>query len=181
MEDIRRENALNLPNLLTMLRIGLLPAIIWRFRRGDSFGALVLYLIAMLTDLLDGLIARRYNQITALGKLLDPVADKLSLITLLWLFVADGQVSSWVLWLILGKELLLVICSMAVLQRGIVVYALPIGKVTTLAFVLSIVVRFLEFERAADGLLLIAIALSFASLGWYMAAGAEKLKWNHPA
>lgn len=181
MEDIRRENALNLPNLLTMLRIGLLPAIVWRFRRGDSFGALALYLIAMLTDLLDGVIARRCNQITALGKLLDPIADKLSLITLMWLFAADGQISAWVLWLVLAKELLLVIGSAAALRQGIVVYALPIGKVTTLAFVLSMIARFLAFRSVADGLLAVSIALSFAALGWYMAAGAAKMKWNHPA
>ena len=53
MQNIRVERALNVPNLLTMLRIGLLPAIVWRFRLGDMRGTLTLYLLAMLTDVLD--------------------------------------------------------------------------------------------------------------------------------
>ena len=92
MEHIRRDKIVNIPNCLTIIRIALLPVVVWRFRKGDSLGALMFYLLAMLTDAADGIIARKFNQITALGKLLDPIADKLSLITLIGLFVADGQI-----------------------------------------------------------------------------------------
>ena len=77
MEHIRRDKIVNIPNCLTLIRIALLPVVVWRFRKGDSMGALIVYLLAMLTDAVDGFIARRYNQVTALGKLLDPIADKL--------------------------------------------------------------------------------------------------------
>lgn len=176
MEDIRTEQALNIPNLLTMLRIGLLPVIIWRFRLGDLRGALVLYLLAMLTDVLDGMAARRLGQITALGKLLDPLADKLSLITLIGLFVLDGQIPGWVLWFVLMKEILLVVGSAAVLMKGIVVYAMPVGKMTTAVFAVSMTARFLAFVRAADILMGIFLVLSSLSLLWYLAAGMEKLR-----
>ena len=89
MEHIRRDKIVNIPNALTLVRIALLPVVVWRFQIGDSVGALLVYLLAMLTDAVDGIIARRFHQVTALGKLLDPVADKLSLVTLIGLFVAD--------------------------------------------------------------------------------------------
>lgn len=176
MENIRTERQLNIPNLLTMLRIGLLPAIIWRFRLDDLSGALALYLLAMLTDVLDGAIARRLGQITVLGKLLDPLADKLSLMTMLWLFVSAGQIPVWVLWFVLIKELLLVAGSAAVLMKGIVVYALPVGKAATAVFTASATMRFLAFDWAADILLGAFVLLSFAALTWYFAAGTERIR-----
>ena len=150
-----------------MLRMALLPAVVWRFRQGDSAGALAMYLIAMLTDAVDGFIARRFNQITALGKLLDPIADKLSLVTLLGLFVADGQIPPWLLTIVLIKEAILIAGGAAALQKGIVVYALPIGKVTTVAFILSMVARFMTFRQMADILLGMSLVLSLLSLIWY--------------
>ena len=175
MEQIRREKALNIPNVLTVIRMLLLPAIVWRFRRGDSQGALAFYAVAMLTDVFDGMIARQFNQITSVGKLLDPIADKLSLITLLWLFVSEGQIPSWVMGVMLVKECLLVAGGMAALRLGVVSCALPIGKATTLTFVFSMTARFLAFRYAADILLWIAVFLSMVSLFWYAALMTRKL------
>ena len=130
---------------------------------------------AMLTDALDGIIARKFNQITALGKLLDPLADKLSLVTLLGLFVSDGQIPLWVLAIILVKEVTMVIGGGVALKRGVVVYALPIGKVTTVVFVLSIIARFLALTQIADTLLWISVALSMVALIWYAVDLMKKL------
>lgn len=179
MEHIRRDKILNIPNCLTVVRIALLPVVVWRFRKGDSMGALLFYLLAMLTDAVDGIIARRFNQVTALGKLLDPIADKLSLVTLLGLFVADGEIPLWLLGVILLKELALVIGGAVALRRGIVVYALPIGKVTTVAFVASIVVRFLSWRAAADALLGVSVVLSMIALVWYGLDLMKKLNTNN--
>lgn len=156
--------------------MALLPAVVWRFQKGDSLGAFVVYLMAMMTDAVDGILARRLNQITALGKLLDPLADKLSLLVLIGLFVADGQIPLWVLTVILLKEVLLIIGSGVALKRGIVVYALPIGKVTTVGFIASITSRFLGWKLAADWLLYICVALSIISLLWYTQVVARKMK-----
>ena len=167
MERIRWSEALNVPNLLTILRMALLPAVVWRYRLGDAAGALAVYLAAMLTDAVDGFVARRFNQITALGKLLDPIADKLSLLTLLGLFVADGQIPRWLLTIVLIKEAILIAGGAAALKKGIVVYAMPIGKVTTVTFILSMVARFLALRRVADLLLGVSVVLSLLSLLWY--------------
>ena len=167
MEHIRKDKIVNLPNALTALRIALLPAVVWRFRAGDMLGALGFYLLAMLTDAADGILARKLNQVTALGKLLDPLADKLSLLTLLWLFVKSGDIPLWVLFVELLREAALIAGGSVALHKGIVVYALPIGKVTTVCFVLSIVARFLGFAPVADALLYASVALSMVALVWY--------------
>jgi len=167
VEFFRREKVLNAANLLTMLRIAMLPAIVWRFRLGDSMGALILYGLAMLTDAVDGWVARRYQQVTALGKLLDPVSDKLCLLTLLALFVSDGQIPVWLFAIVLVKEAILVAGSLYALSRGVVVFALPIGKATTASFVGSVVFRFLKWRMVADALLGLSLLLSVIALIWY--------------
>ena len=172
MEHIKQDQIINIPNALTVVRILLLPVVVWRFIIGDATGALIAYLAAMLTDALDGIIARKFNQITALGKLLDPLADKLSLVTLLGLFVSDGQIPLWVLAIILVKEVTMVIGGGVAL---VVVYALPIGKVTTVVFVLSIIARFLALTQIADTLLWISVALSMVALIWYAVDLMKKL------
>lgn len=178
MEHIRRDKIVNIPNCLTLIRIALLPVVVWRFRKGDSMGALIVYLLAMLTDAVDGFIARRYNQVTALGKLLDPLADKLSLVTLIALFVADGQIPLWLMGIILLKEVAMVVGGAVALKRGIVVYALPIGKITTVAFITSIVVRFLGWRMTADVLLGVSVVLSMVALVWYSLDLMKKLNTN---
>lgn len=175
MDRIQNEKNINIPNFLTLLRIMLLPAVVWRFLKGDSKGALLVYLAAMATDVLDGFIARTFNQITSLGKLLDPLADKLSLLTLLTLFVIDGQISIWVLGVILAKEAALVIGSAVAFRRGLIVYALPIGKVTTVAFILSMIARFLKLRETADVLLGVSVVLSMIALAWYGCVVIKKL------
>lgn len=176
MDQIRRDKIINIPNFLTLVRIALLPVVVWLFRKGDFTGALIAYLAAMLTDAVDGIIARKFNQITALGKLLDPLADKLSLLTLLTLFVLDGQIPLAVLCMMVFKEVALIVGGAVALKRGIVVYALPIGKVTTVAFVASMVVRFLGMRRAADVLLGASVVLSMVALVWYSLDLRHKMK-----
>lgn len=167
MDRIRREKAINLPNLLTLVRIALLPAVVLCYKRGDLNGALTVYLLSMATDAADGFAARRLGQITCLGKLLDPAADKLSLLTLLWLFASDGQIPAWVLSAVMIKELILILGSVFALGRGVVVYALPVGKATTAMFVLSTALRFLQMRAAADILLGCSLVCSAASLVRY--------------
>lgn len=176
VERIRSENALSIPNLLTALRIALMPVIVWYFRRGNMRGALIVYLAAMLSDLADGFIARRFGQITSLGKLLDPIADKICLLTLLALFAADGQIPVYLLNIVFLKEVILVLGSGLALKHGIVVSALPIGKLTTFLFILSTAARFLALRRAADILLRASVVLSLAALIWYSATFIKRLQ-----
>ena len=88
MEHIKQDQIINIPNALTVVRILLLPVVVWRFMIGDATGALIAYLAAMLTDALDGIIARKFNQITARFLALKRIAD-----TLLWISVVLSMVA----------------------------------------------------------------------------------------
>lgn len=178
VERIRSENALNIPNALTVLRIALMPIVVWFFRRGNSRWALVVYLAAMLSDVADGIIARKANQVTAIGKLLDPIADKISLFVLLALFVSQGQVSKAAASALLAKEAILILGGIAALRMGIVVAALPIGKLTTLFFAISMAARFMSFHTLADAFLWLTVLLSFVALLWYGAALVRQVQHN---
>ena len=169
---------MNLPNKLTLLRVAMIPVfvilasqeVIW-----TQLGAALVFIIACVTDYLDGEIARKRNLVTNFGKFVDPIADKLSLLTLLGLFVSAGEIPLWVLAIILFKEVMMVIGGGVALKHGIVVYALPIGKVTTVTFVLSMLARFLSMPSPADILLWISVALSMVALVWYAIDLMKKL------
>lgn len=176
MEQVCQDKMFNVPNALTIIRIALLPVIVWYYKMGDMLGALAVYLMAMLTDALDGTIARKTGQITSLGKLLDPLADKLSLLTLMGLFFCDGKIPAWVLLLIVCKEAILVAGSAVALKHGVVVHALAIGKVTTVMFIVSIAARLMGLTLLADAAMYVSVVLSLAALIWYMITLVMKLQ-----
>ena len=180
MQQILGEDNFNVPNVLTVLRVVLLPILVALYQSGRTLAALGVYLAAMLTDVLDGTIARKTNQITVLGKLLDPVADKLSLVTVLALFVAAGQIPSWILIAVLVKEMLLIVGGVFALKRGRVVSALPIGKAATLTFTASMILRFLDITMPSDLLLYGSLVLSFGAFLRYAVVmyGRQEIKQN---
>ena len=145
MEHIKQDQIINIPNALTVVRILLLPVVVWRFIIGDATGALIAYLAAMLTDALDGIIARKFNQITALGKLLDPLADKLMALAVLITFFTKGIVPPVVLAVVLIKELLMIIGGAIVVKRGYATTANVYGKVAGLMLNLAIGSGFMHF------------------------------------
>ncbi|MCI9368441.1 MAG: CDP-alcohol phosphatidyltransferase family protein, partial [Oscillospiraceae bacterium] len=98
---------MNTANKLTMLRVALIPVylVLWYLDfPGNNYAALAVFVIASLTDLLDGYIARHYNQITDFGKFMDPLADKcLVTAAMLW-FVEVGQMPAWALLIVIVRE-----------------------------------------------------------------------------
>jgi cardiolipin synthase (CMP-forming) len=99
----------NIPNTLTMLRIVIIPILITSIIYNQYFYALLLFVIAALTDLLDGLFARLANQKTALGTFLDPLADKFLLITSFILFSVYGWIPKWFAVVVISRDLIVVI------------------------------------------------------------------------
>ncbi|MDO9486723.1 MAG: CDP-diacylglycerol--glycerol-3-phosphate 3-phosphatidyltransferase [Actinomycetota bacterium] len=131
---------LNLPNFLTSLRILAVPVLIWLLAsEGDSarFWATAVFLIAALTDLVDGAVARRRNQITSFGKLADPIADKALIGTALIGLSLLGELSWWFTIIILIREIGITVMRMWVLSDG-VIPASRGGKLKTLAQVIAI-------------------------------------------
>ena len=172
-------NVWNVPNTLTILRMVMIPVFAALFWTGHRKAALVVFCAASLTDLLDGYLARKLNQITDFGKLFDPLADKLMVLTALFCQAAAG-VFPWVPTLIvLGKELLMVAGGAVLLGKGVVVYANYYGKVATVFFMASLILSFFHEELTAWGVRLdliflwISVALAILALCVY-AAGAWK-------
>ena len=98
-----------LPNMLTLGRILIIPLFIWLTYKADpldSFLAAFLFTLAAVTDVIDGVLARRMNLVTVLGKFLDPLADKLIVMAALVMLVRLGRVAAWVVIVLLAREFL---------------------------------------------------------------------------
>lgn len=124
--------ALNLPNLLTFLRIlcipGLVLVILSGFQ-GREFLAFGLFSLATLTDTLDGFWARKMRQITSLGQLLDPIADKLLVASVFICLVGTGTVKAWMAVIIIGRELAVTGFRAIAASQGVAIPASLLGKV----------------------------------------------------
>lgn len=135
------------PNLLSFMRILMVPAFAVLFNKGEYVWAVIVLALSGLTDFLDGKIARRFNQISNLGKILDPLADKLTQITIAIMFYltflrADGLVHtfSFIFLIFLVKEAVMVLGSVAMIILGLRPGAAEMpGKVATFAFYLIMI------------------------------------------
>ncbi len=171
-----------IPNALTFLRILLIPVFAVLYLKGEPYWALGVFALASLTDCFDGLLARKLNQISSMGKLLDPLADKLMVVTAIACHVALG-VFPWPALLIMGvKELLMVVGGAVMLGRGTVVYANYYGKTATVFLMAAVIAGFFAGPLNEAGfpvhqwLLWIAVGLSLLALGVYAAQSFRKLK-----
>lgn len=122
-----------LPNIITITRLLSVPVIIWLIVTGNLFSAFVVFLLAGLSDVLDGFIARRYRWQTELGAYLDPIADKAMLTSVYASLAFHGHVPVWLGILVVSRDLLIVgaVVLAWLLERGIEIRPLLIGKVNT--------------------------------------------------
>lgn len=165
-----KEKIWNVPNILTIIRIALIGVLVYFFSIGQLFWALIVFVTAGVTDYLDGYIARKYNLITTFGKLMDPLADKLMVVTTLICLTTIGRVPLWAPLVIAVKETIMAIGGVLLLKRGIVAYAHWIGKAATILFTIAIIaVFFHEWIAPWDQALLVAaVLLSIAAFFWYL-------------
>lgn len=144
--DIGAES-LNVPNVLTLLRILLIPVFIIVFVHptpDQSLAAAIIFAVAAVTDMLDGYIARRTGQVTKLGKLLDPIADKLLVLSALILLMNVERVSALVVLLIVGRELAVTGIRAIAAGEGMIIPAETTGKYKMALQVVAIILLILE-------------------------------------
>ena len=190
-EKIRKlfTNVWTIPNVLTMIRLILIPVFVVLFFSGLRKAALAVFVAASLTDMLDGYLARKLNQITDFGKLFDPLADKLMVLTAM-VCQAIAGVFPWAAVIIVAcKELYMVLGGMFMLKRGIVVYSNLIGKAAQVCFIASLVLAFFHDDFDAAGtrlfgltpdilLLWLTVALSIIAMIVYTTGAVRKIR--HP-
>lgn len=170
---------MNLPNKLSMLRICMIPFFV-AFAMMDAFWAqclaVAIYIIACITDALDGHIARSQGLVTNFGKFMDPIADKLLVMSALIILVSQSRMPAWVCILMLAREFLISGFRLVAVEAGTVIAAGKLGKLKTIFQMISTIALLLfvpvgETEAVlgnagiviANGLMYIAMALTVIS------------------
>jgi CDP-diacylglycerol---glycerol-3-phosphate 3-phosphatidyltransferase len=175
--SLRRE-AFNLPNLITMIRMAMIPVILWFTyyeSRQASFVAAMLFAAIGATDFLDGWVARRRGLVTVIGKFLDPLADKLVVMAALVMLVHLGRVAAWVVIVIMGREFIVSGLRTIAMSEGIVIAAGQEGKTKTIfqiagitflllhyAYPIDLGVAVLEYDANKVGTVLLYVSVVFS-------------------
>jgi CDP-diacylglycerol--glycerol-3-phosphate 3-phosphatidyltransferase len=165
----------NIPNTLTVLRIAAVPVMVWLLydppSRSQDFIAFLVFVVAMITDIIDGWLARKWNLTSTIGAYLDPLADKLMVITVLVMLIPLGRVPAWIVALLLCRELAVTGLRSIASQEGILLTASSLGKLktsfqsTAIGFLLWHWQPWIPIDAVSAGnvLLYIATACSVAS------------------
>jgi CDP-diacylglycerol--glycerol-3-phosphate 3-phosphatidyltransferase len=163
---------LNLPTLLTLSRIILIPFFIMVAPDHPFLGALI-FGIASITDFLDGYVARKTGQITEFGMILDPIADKFLIISALILLVSMERLSAWIAIIIIVREFLVTGLRAVALSKDIVIPAEMGGKLKTSSQITAILCLVMDVDILGVDLYDIGIVLIWASLVLSIVSGVQ--------
>lgn len=141
----------HIPNILTIFRFLFIPIILYYIFTKNYLCAFIFFTISGITDILDGFIARKFNLISNFGKLMDPLADKLTQISVLTSLVLVKIIPSWILVIVFLKELIMVIGASFLYGKDVVVYSKWYGKLATVLFYLAIVISLISNQLEAIG------------------------------
>ena len=177
---------MNLPNKLTIFRVILIPFFVFfllapYFEGYGNYIAVAIFIIASLTDLLDGKIARKYHLVTDFGKFMDPLADKLLVCAAMICLVESGQLPAWIVIVIISREFIISGFRLVASDNGVVIAASYWGKFKTTFQMLMIIVLIIDiqntfFEFLGIGLTYIALILTIISLIDYLVKNKDVLK-----
>lgn len=141
----------HIPNLLTIIRFLLIPFILLNIFMDNYILAFIFFTISGLTDIADGFIARKYNLVSTFGKLMDPLADKLTQISTLASLVIVDIIPIWILVIVLLKEFIMICGASFLYGKDVVVYSKWYGKLATVLFYLAIVSSLLAKQFNLSG------------------------------
>lgn len=171
---------MNLPNKITMLRIIMIPFFVF-FMLTDlveysNYIAVLIFIVASLTDTLDGYIARKYNLVSNFGKFMDPLADKLLVCSALICLVEMDRLAAWIVIVIIAREFIISGFRLIAAEQQIVIAASYWGKFKTTFQMLMIIVLILDIDNAAFQML--GIVLTYVSLALTVISLADYLYKN---
>lgn len=166
-DTMEREALLNVPNTITILRVTVIPVLFFLLLSPGQTESLVIatfFVLAALTDLLDGYLARKYEIVTVMGKYLDPIADKLIINTAMILMIPIGRISAWIVAVIIIRDFVVEGIRTIASSEGIVMQASKPGKQKTMCqiFALSALMihyPFLGADAHAIGTVILYLAL----------------------
>ena len=174
---------MNLPNKLTMFRVILIPFFVVfmlvDITPFDKWIALAVFIVASLTDLLDGKIARKYDLVTNFGKFMDPLADKLLVCSALICLVALGRITAWIVIVIIAREFIISGFRLIASDNGVVIAASYWGKFKTTFQMVMICLMIADIAALAlltDVVMWAALALTVISLADYLWKNKDVMK-----
>ncbi len=180
--------ALYLPNLLSLGRALLVPLAVWLIISGEARWAFVVMVVAGTTDALDGWLAKRYGWETELGAYLDPLADKLLLVSVFVTLGVAGQLPAWLVIMVVARDVMIVIAVLLswMLEQPLRIQPLRISKWNTAAQIILALVTLadmgfgLGWALPRQGLVLLVAALTVASAGAYVIAWLRHMTGGAP-
>ncbi|MFG6340083.1 MAG: CDP-diacylglycerol--glycerol-3-phosphate 3-phosphatidyltransferase [Lachnospiraceae bacterium] len=177
---------MNLPNKLTIFRVILIPffvvLLLFDITAYDKWIALAIFIIASLTDFLDGHIARKYNLVTNFGKFMDPLADKLLVCSAMICLVELARIPAWVVIIIIAREFIISGFRLVASDNGVVIAASYWGKFKTVFQMLMICLMIADLEPltlVTQIIMWVALALTVVSLVDYLMKNKSVMKENN--
>lgn len=178
--------SMNLPNKLTILRVIMIPFFVFfmmapYFEGYGNYIAAAIFIVASLTDMLDGKIARKYNLVTNFGKFMDPLADKLLVCAAMICLIETGDLAAWIVIVIISREFIISGFRLVAADNGVVIAASYWGKFKTVFQMLMVIVLILDIQHPAFAVLgtvltYIALILTVISLVDYVRKNKDVLK-----
>lgn len=172
-----KEKIVNIPNALTAVRLLLAFPCAWSIYSGEYTAAIVIFIVAFLTDFLDGTIARRCNQSTEFGRMLDPIADKTFVILAVLTIFLRGLVPVWFLGIIIARDVLILLGGLYAMRRiRVVIPSNNYGRAAVVTIGLSLMVALFELTEILPYAMALAVLMSLLSLAVYAVGMVRRLK-----
>ena len=173
---------MNTANKLTLLRVFMIPLFLvvlyWGFS-GSQYAALAIFVVASLTDLADGYIARHYNQVTDFGKFMDPLADKVLVVTAMLWFVQSGQMPAWAVAVVIFREFAVSGMRLIAVEHGRVIAAGWSGKVKTASTMVGLCLMFLPLPGWVNTVCVAVIVVTTVYSGIeYFVKNKDVIDWS---
>ena len=184
-----RGAGLSIPNLITLARILMVPVIIWAIASNRMQVAFALFLVAGLSDLVDGFLAKRFGMATELGAYLDPLADKAMIVSIYVALGISDIIPRWLVILVVSRDIMIVAAVILswLVDKPVKLKPLMVSKLNTVAQVLlallvlaSLSIRF-EAGIAIDVLTVVVATLTLLSVAFYVAAWVRHMNMPNPA
>ncbi|MDO8720615.1 MAG: CDP-diacylglycerol--glycerol-3-phosphate 3-phosphatidyltransferase [Syntrophales bacterium] len=169
---------LNLPNGITMLRVGIIPVLFFLLSDPGRMWSLIiaiLFIMAALTDLLDGYVARKYHIVTNIGKFLDPIADKIIVNAAMILMIPVGRIPAWIVSLIIIRDFIVDGIRTIATSEGMIIDASKLGKRKTLCQIFAISALIIHYPFIGADAHIVGMVILYIALWLTIHSGVDYL------
>jgi len=176
--EANQRRILNLPNGITMLRVGIIPVLFFLLSDPGRMWSLIiaiLFIMAALTDLLDGYVARKYHIVTNIGKFLDPITDKIIVNTAMILMIPIGRIPAWIVSLIIIRDFIVDGIRTIATSEGMIIDASKLGKRKTLCQIFAISALMIHYPFIGADAHIVGMVILYIALWLTLHSGVDYL------